>query len=66
MKRTLITLAALLMAVLLAAPLAAKDKKADVWGPGVPYTTDWDDAIKQVRSSGKMLFIYNGWRDPNI
>ena len=44
-----------------AAPLSADDSK-DKWADDVPYLTDWEDAIKQARETGKMLFIYNGWK----
>jgi len=38
----------------------------DQWADGVAYTTDWDDALSQVRESGKLLMIYNGWERPDI
>lgn len=39
-------------------PGAALD---DEWAKGIPWITDWKDAIAKVRATGKMLFIYNGW-----
>ncbi len=42
-----------------------KDSKAR-WGDGVPFTTDYEAAIKQARESGKMLLVYNGWERPDI
>lgn len=38
----------------------------DEWIKGVSYTTSWEDAIKQVKSTGKMLFIYNGWKREKV
>ena len=40
--------------------------KGGEWAKGIPYTTDWDKAIKSVQGSGRLLFIYNGWEKPNI
>jgi len=45
-----------------AAALAAGDE----WAKGVPVLTDWDKAIKQARTTGRILFIYNGWKGRNI
>ena len=45
-----------------APPLAADGE----WVDGVAYTTDWDDAIEEVRETGKILLIYNGWERPDI
>ena len=43
------------------------DKKGkQTWGDGVPYTTDWEEAIKAARESGKMLLIYNGWEREKV
>ena len=62
--RTLI-LASLLLGFALSAPLAeAKDKQE--WAEGIPYLTDYDDAIALAKESGRMLLIYNGWERPNI
>ena len=50
------------------APSQAKDKKGkaeNVWAEGVPYVTDWDEAIKQAKTTGRLLFIYNGWKAEN-
>ena len=61
------SLAVAFAGVLLANGLDAQKKKnKQSWVKGVPYTTDWKKAIKQARESGKMLFIYNGWKNPNI
>ena len=63
-------LAVITLAVLasIALPLLAKDKKAaqDAWAEGVPYKTDWKEAIDEARTSGKLLFIYNGWKKEGI
>ena len=40
--------------------------KSDEWVQGVSYTTDWKQAIKTVKQTGKMLFIYNGWKRSGI
>ena len=47
---------------------ARKTKKTSgpTWVDGVSYTTDWKTAIKAVQQSGKMLFIYNGWKGSGI
>ena len=60
--------AAIIVSTLLAlvAPAASAQKKGPEWAKGVPYTTDWDEAIKQVKETGKMLFIYNGWERAKI
>lgn len=36
------------------------------WSKDIPYTTSWDDAIKEVRETGKLLFIYNGWEKAKV
>ncbi len=36
------------------------------WAPGVKYTTDWKAAIKEAHSTGKILFIYNGWQRAKV
>ena len=43
-----------------------KKAKQDEWVSGVSYTTDWKQAIKTVKQTGKMLFIYNGWKRSGI
>ena len=40
--------------------------KSDEWVQGVSYTTDWKQAIKTAQQTGKMLFIYNGWKRSGI
>ena len=52
-----------LVLLLLVTPATRAD---DEWVKGVSYTTDWDEAIKMVKSSGKMLFIYNGWKREKV
>jgi len=54
------------MLALSGATEAQKKKQKDTWTKGVPYTTDWKKAIKAARESGKMIFIYNGWKNRNI
>ena len=57
--------ASLLLGFATAAPLAeAKDKQE--WAEGIPYVTDYDEAIAMAKESGRMLLIYNGWERPNI
>ena len=36
------------------------------WAKGISYTLDWDQAIKEVKQSGKMLFVVNGWERSGI
>lgn len=36
------------------------------WAKGIPYTTDWKAAIRDVRQTGRMLLIYNGWQRSGI
>ena len=55
----------LLPLLLLAAPMSAKDKKKE-WANDISYTTSWEEAIKECRNTGKMLFIYNGWERAKI
>ena len=55
-----------LIAALIVPALGRAPDDDDVWAKGIPYTTKWDEAIKQARESGKMLFIYNGWQRPGI
>lgn len=64
MRATRHTLSLLCLALACAALPAQKTKKE--WAPGVPYHVDWDDAIKEARRTGKMLFIYNGWERGGI
>ena len=57
----------IVLAIVCGAPAqdaAAKD--APTWAEGVPYLTDYEDAIKQVRETGRMLLIYNGWKREGI
>ncbi len=46
--------------------LAAAAPAQGEWAKGVPFTTSWDEAIKAVSESGKLLFIYNGWENKGI
>ena len=50
-------------ALMAPAPTADKDHQ---WAEGIPFTTDWDAAIKEAKQTGKILFIYNGWQKPGI
>ena len=34
---------------------------SEEWAPGVPYTKNWDEAIRQATTQGRLLLIYNGW-----
>jgi len=61
--RTLL-LVAMLVGAAPASDVAAKDGEG--WAEGVPYLTDYDDAIKAARESGRMLLIYNGWKREGI
>ncbi len=55
------------MRILILAALAALAHAADKeWAEGVPFTTDWNAAIKEARTTGKLLFIYNGWERPDV
>ncbi|MCA9322911.1 MAG: hypothetical protein KDB53_19375 [Planctomycetes bacterium] len=54
-----------LIAAALIGPVFAQ-KKDGQWADDISYTTDWDGAIKAVQESGKMLFIYNGWKNEGI
>jgi hypothetical protein len=36
------------------------------WAKGIPFTTDWKEAIQEARNTGKVLFIYNGWEGERI
>jgi hypothetical protein len=53
-----------LLALLALAGLAAAADKE--WAQGVPFTTDWDAAIKEARNTGRILLIYNGWERPDV
>ena len=66
MSRTLLTAALLGLAVAAASPTFGKDEGAKLWADGVPYTTDYDAAIKEARETGKMLLVYNGWEREKI
>ncbi|NNC88538.1 MAG: hypothetical protein HKN82_08795 [Akkermansiaceae bacterium] len=37
-----------------------KERK-EQWGEGIPFETEWRDALRDVADSGKMLLVYNGW-----
>jgi len=50
--------------LLLAAAAFAGDK--DEWAPEVPCTTEWKDAIREAKNTGRILFIYNGWQREKI
>ena len=53
----------LLILSTLGATALAGDKE---WAPGISYTTDWKAAIKEARSTGKILFVYNGWQREKV
>lgn len=38
----------------------------DEWAKGVPFHTKFEDAIKDVRRTGRILVIYNGWKNSGI
>ena len=47
--------------------LASVGLAADTeWAKGVPFTTDWDKAIKEIRNTGKILLVYNGWEREKV
>lgn len=48
------------------AALAHAGPDAKEWAEGVPFTTDWNAAIKEAKNTGRILFIYNGWERPDI
>lgn len=59
----------LLLTALLLGTVPAHDasaKESEGWAEGVPYLTDYDEAIKAARESGRMLLIYNGWKREGI
>lgn len=41
-------------------------QKSGEWAKGIKFHTKWDDAIKEVRATGKLLFIYNGWQNRKV
>ncbi len=51
-------------ALLPLAALTLQDKSE--WAKGVPFTTDWNAAIKEAQESGKMLLVFNGWEKPGV
>ena len=55
-----------LLAILLVSLSTPAVRADDEWVKGVSYTTSWDDAIKEVKNTGKMLFIYNGWKREKV
>ncbi len=63
MSKTIPFVLALMGVAVCAAPAFAGDKE---WAKGVPYTTDWKDAIRQAHATGKILLIYNGWEREKI
>jgi len=64
-RQRMLALAALTLFLATAAPRAeAKDKQE--WAEGIPYVTDYDEAIGMAKESGRLLLIYNGWERPNI
>ena len=36
--------------------------RCDEWAEGVPYTTDWEYAIRKAQETGRILCVYTGWR----
>lgn len=58
-------LLAAIATLVLVAPARAGGKDEE-WVKGVTYTTDWKQAIKTARETGKMIFIYNGWKRSGI
>ena len=48
--KALLSISLLIAALCLATPIAAAEKS---WADGVPYTTNWDEAIRQARESGR-------------
>ncbi|MFH0944895.1 MAG: hypothetical protein V2A76_06825 [Planctomycetota bacterium] len=52
------SLALPLLLGLLAGPAA----RCDEWAEGVPYTTDWEFGIRKAQETGRILFVYTGWR----
>lgn len=67
MRTLRLAAAAAALAVGLAATTSlAKDDKAQQWADGIPYTTDYEAAIKEARETGRMLLVYNGWEREKI
>ena len=62
---SLLTITALCFAVA-AAPAQTKKNAKNEWAKGVPFHTKFEDAIKEVRRTGKILVIYNGWKRRGI
>ena len=50
----------LIVSIVLSTGAAAQ--KTGEWAKGIPFHTDWKSAIEEVRNTGKLLFIYNGWQ----
>ncbi len=68
MRFALLAALAVTGALAAALPAVAKDKDdgKHSWAEGIPFHTDFESAIKEVRETGKMLFIYNGWEREKI
>ena len=62
MKR--LSLTAITLALLLAAGLSPA--AAGEWAEGIPFHTDYEQAIKQANETGRILLIYNGWQGDGI
>jgi hypothetical protein len=52
-----------LVVLALASVGLAADKE---WAEGVPFTTDWDQAIREIKSTGRILLVYNGWEREKV
>jgi len=52
--------------LLILAALAQAGADGKEWAEGVPFTTDWNAAIKEAKNTGRIPFIYNGWERPDI
>ena len=64
-------LAAITLGLVLAASLSgglspAQAGEATEWAAGVPYHTDYEQAIKLANETGRILLIYNGWQRDGI
>ncbi len=59
---------ALIATLALATTTPAQKTKAgkNEWAKGVPFHTNFKDAIKDVRRTGRILVIYNGWENSGI
>ncbi len=66
MIRSLLVLSLLALPSFSSEVLAQKQRGDQAWAKGVAYTTNWKEAIKSARESGKMLLIYNGWQRSGI